>query len=170
MSHPDLQIPAEQAVSTASEFLGKQLGQALNRIIMPQLIDDKAFVLLTPELADHLADMYQTTDWQAFSNVELKYIDMQELAPNRIKRHIGEIIFVSLGDAGKKILSAKYFVPGESVGFWKTTTETVGEEIDMLLRDSDLAWHLLLSALLCEMNDIDPRKAERAFLRRIPIC
>ena len=78
--------------------------------------DESFFVVLTPELADHLANMYANTKWDDLEDFNSIYLPEDifsgDLDRNKLDSHVGEHIRIALaGEPIEDIFSLDSFPP-----------------------------------------------------------
>ena len=86
----------------SSALSGSLLGQAFGKLATSRNHPDGCFVLLTKELVDHIARLYDDTDWEHFEDDDKDTLELPddifcgELDKEKLESHIGECVFLSV--------------------------------------------------------------------------
>lgn len=108
----------DKSTKIASELIGEAVSLEAAKY---QKNEPEFCILLTEELADHVVQMYNNTDWD---NIDLDDIELDEdiftgeMDVEKWKSRVGEHILVSCyGDPWPKIEQATSFEPGVRIDF-----------------------------------------------------
>lgn len=95
--------------------------------------DDDCFVLLTRELAEHIVQMYNATDWDRLEDESIflpERIFTGEVDEEEWYGYVGRHVIISLyGDPWHDISSAPAFVPGAKIELPEDLMETAATDI-----------------------------------------
>ena len=134
--------------------------------------DDGCFVLLTKELADHLAEMYMATDW---NDLELDENSIQlpdevfgdTVNTKELYRHIGECIYVSCyGESWDELESATAFSNGVVIDFSEHPLNACLDILhDLLIADAraDYIWELNRAVSMLMKSGLSEEEITRRF-------
>ena len=119
--------------------------------------DTRIIVLLTEELADHIIQMYHTTNWDELNEDDKCLINLpelegsEELDEEALRANVGKHIIISLyGEPWPSILEAPAFVPGVNIDFPERMLQLLGSIMYSLSKEvgfDNLVYYLGHAAL-----------------------
>lgn len=110
-------------MSEVSRVTTKLIGSIIEELAEHYKEKDGCQVKLTQELADHLINMYNNTDWNQFED----YCDIDipeeiftgEVDSDELYKHIGEYVHLSIyGDPWPGVFEATSFINGVTLDFY----------------------------------------------------
>lgn len=126
---------------------GSLLGQAFGKLAASRKYNDGCYVYFTKELADHLANIYEKTDWDRFDINDVNYlVELPEdifgetIDMDKLYSHIGECVYLTVfGDPWEDVFSA--------------TAIPNGIQLDFMSRSLELALDILQENIVVDCQD-----------------
>lgn len=163
----DSSMPQNNSANLASELMRDAILSELSKYIY----DKDCYVLLTEELAEHVIQMYNDTDWDDDENSEIDLpedIFTGDMDEEKWKSYIGQHIIVTrYGEPWTDIQEAPTFVPGVRIGFSEDLMMLGADILHDIIDSENVSWCLnsLSAAINAMLLDSVPEQVIKKMFR-----